>query len=264
MLIEAAMDLFTYFSDFGTHPLPRGGHGGLFVALGVIAAFLIRSAYKDLKRPEFVPADAGPDPRLPLFRETVASLWMVALCCLAGWLAAGGSLAALGFRLPAGAGGWVGSGIAMLAGAAILAQAVMVSRSEEVREQYAAQLDQAEGYDWIRPGSAPEYRWFQVMAVTAGITEEVIFRGFLIGTLALWMPMWVAASVSVLVFVAGHVYQGLSGIKRILPISVALTTVFLLAGSLIPVIVLHALVDVAGGSMMWRLRSYRTPVRALA
>lgn len=258
------MELFTYLAEFGTHPRPGAGHVGLYAGLAVIAAFLVRSAYKDLTRPDSVPADAGPDPRLPLFRETVVSLWLVALACLAGWLAAGGSLAALGFRLPAGTGGWVGNGIALLAGAALLAQAVTVSRSEEVRQQFAAQLDEAEGYDWIRPGSAPEYRWFQVMAVTAGITEEVVFRGFLIGTLALWMPAWAAATASVLIFVGAHVYQGVSGMKRILPISLALTAIFLLTGSLLPVIVLHALVDVAGGAMMWRLRGYRTPACAPA
>ena len=139
------MELFTYLAEFGTHPRPGAGHVGLYAGLAVIAAFLVRSAYKDLTRPDSVPADAGPDPRLPLFRETVVSLWLVALACLAGWLAAGGSLAALGFRLPAGTGGWVGNGIALLAGAALLAQAVTVSRSEEVRQQFAAQLDEAGG-----------------------------------------------------------------------------------------------------------------------
>jgi hypothetical protein len=102
------------------------------------------------------------------------------------------------------------------------------------------------------------------MAVTAGITEEVVFRGFLIGTLALWMPAWAAAAASVVLFVGAHVYQGVSGMKRILPISVALTTVFLLTGSLLPVMALHALVDVAGGAMMWRLRGYRGPACAPA
>lgn len=69
---------------------------------------------------------------------------------------------------------------------------------------------------------------------------------------------------SVLIFVGAHVYQGLSGMKRILPISVALTTIFLLTGSLIPVIALHTVVDVAGGAMMWRLRAYRAPACAPA
>lgn len=188
------MELFTYLSEFGTHPLPGSGHGGLYAGLGVVAAFLLRSAYKDLTRPDSVPADAGPDPRLPLFRETVASLWVVALCCFVAWLAAGGSLAALGFRLPAGVGGWVGNGLATLAGAVVLVQAAMVARSEDVRRRFAVQLDEAKGYDWIRPGSASEYRWFQAMAFTAGVTEEVVFRGFLIGTLALWMSPWAAAA----------------------------------------------------------------------
>lgn len=251
------MNLFTYLSDFGTHPLPSDTHWGIFTGLAVIAAFLTRSAYKDLKRPERVPEDAGSSPRVPLFRETVVSLWIAALACAVSWFLAGGSPAALGLRLPAGIGGWVGTVIAVVAGGAVLAQAAAVARSEEVRRSFALQLDQSRGYDWIRPVTAAEHRWFQVMAVTAGITEEVIFRGFLIGVLSLWTTPWAAAALSVVVFVGAHVYQGLSGMRRILPISVVFTLIFLLTGSLVPVVVLHALVDVVGGAMMWWLREYR-------
>jgi membrane protease YdiL (CAAX protease family) len=103
-----------------------------------------------------------------------------------------------------------------------------------------------------------EYRLFQTMAVTAGITEEVIFRGFLIGVLALWMPLWVAGLAALAVFVGAHVYQGLSGMLRILPVSTVLTILFLASGSLFPGILLHAAVDLAGGAILWEVRDRRS------
>ena len=87
------------------------------------------------------------------------------------------------------------------------------------------------------------------VALTAGITEEIIFRGFLIGVLSLVMPLPAAAAIAVAVFVVGHAYQGMAGMLRILPISIGLTVILLLSGSLWPCIILHALTDLVGGAV---------------
>lgn len=251
------MDFIQYLALHARGDLPDPGHWATAAGLAVVAVFLAWVAYKDVRRPDRVPDDAGPDPRVPLFRETTASLWTAAGLTTGAWLTAGGSWHALGFRPGGGLGTWIAWGLTALAVGILLIQRWALTRSHKMRQDFARQLDGATGYDWVRPSSEREYRWFQVMAVTAGVTEEVIFRGFLIGVLALWAPVWAAALLSVAVFVGGHVYQGLSGMTRILPVSLALTAIFLLSGSLAPAVFLHVAVDVLGGDMMWRLRHYR-------
>lgn len=221
--------------------------------------FLVRAAWKDLRRPDRVPDDAGPDPRVPVFRDTIASLWGLCVVTTVAWLLAGGGWATLGFVTGSGFGGAMAWTVALLAVAVLIVQWRSVQRSPEVRDSYAAQVDGATGYDWIRPTTAREYRHFMVMAVTAGITEEVIFRGFLIGVLAAWLPLWVAGMVALLVFLGGHVYQGLSGMVRILPVSAVLTILFLISGSVLPGILMHGAVDLVGGAILWILRDRRQP-----
>ena len=52
-----------------------------------------------------------------------------------------------------------------------------------------------------------------------------------------------------MIFILGHAYQGAAGMLRIVPVSVGLTLIFLLSGSLWPGIILHALADLAGGAV---------------
>ena len=237
--------------------LPDPTHWAVPVGLAALGLFLARSAWKDVRRPDRVPDDAGPDPRAPLFRDTIVSLWLACGITAACWFLAGGEAAALGFTPGSGwgaAGSWV---VAILASAFLVHQWRVAKRSPEARDQYAAQADGAKGFDWVRPTTSREYGLFRTMAVTAGITEEVIFRGFLIGVLALWMPLWVAGGLALVVFVGAHVYQGLSGMMRILPVSVVLTVLFLASGSVLPGIVLHSVVDLVGGAILWILRDRR-------
>lgn len=251
------MSFIQYLAVQASAEGPGPGHWATWAGLAAVVLFLAWVAWKDLRRPDRVPDDAGPHPRLRLFRETTLSLWTVAFLTTAAWHWAGGSWDALGVRVEGGLGGWIGWSLTVAAVGGLLLQRWALSRSDGMRREFARQLDGATGYDWVRPSTDREYRWFQAMAVTAGVTEEVVFRGFLIGVLALWMPVWVAALLSVAVFVGGHIYQGLSGMKRILPISLVLTAIFLLSGSLLPGVVLHVAVDVLGGEMMWQLRRYR-------
>jgi len=239
--------------------LPDPTHWAILLGLLTLVVFLARAAWKDLRRPDRVPDEAGPDPRVPLFRETIVSLWFVCVVNAGGWHLAGGGWGSLGFVTGSGFGGAMAWTVALLAVAVLTVQWRSVQRSPEARASYAAQVDGATGYDWIRPTTRREYRHFTVMAVTAGVTEEVIFRGFLIGVLAAWLPLWIAGLVALLIFLGAHVYQGVTGMVRILPVSSVLTILFLVSGSVLPGIVMHVAVDLAGGAILWILRDHRSP-----
>lgn len=65
------------------------------------------------------------------------------------------------------------------------------------------------------------------------------------------LGLWGAAGVSVFAFAAAHAYQGAKGIVASGVIGGLLTLVVLFTGSLLPAMVLHALVDVGQGLVTW-------------
>ncbi|MEQ9314994.1 MAG: CPBP family intramembrane glutamic endopeptidase, partial [Henriciella sp.] len=171
------------------------------------------------------------------------------------WTASGRSLESLGLNAGTAAGWQVGVawGIAIAVMGQQLVQLRMIDRNDETRLQLKDMLFSSGDYDQVMPRRRKDVWAFQLVAVTAGITEEVVFRGFLIGVFAMFMPVWPAAGLALAVFVLAHAYQGWKGMLRILPISVILTLVFVLSGSLWPGILLHIFVDILGGHIAWKL-----------
>lgn len=101
------------------------------------------------------------------------------------------------------------------------------------------------------PETQRELAWFIALSLTAGFCEELIFRGYLIWALHTVVGLWAAAALSCLVFALAHSYQGVSGIIKTGAIGALLTVIVLAFGSLIPAIVIHALIDVAQGVVAW-------------
>jgi membrane protease YdiL (CAAX protease family) len=98
----------------------------------------------------------------------------------------------------------------------------------------------------LLPRNAIERAAFALVSLSAGICEEVLFRGFLMRFLhegGLAMPHTGALVVSSLVFGLGHAYQGPKGVVSTTVAGIGLGLLFLLSGSLIPGIVLHVLID---------------------
>ncbi|WP_031168136.1 CPBP family intramembrane glutamic endopeptidase [Streptosporangium roseum] len=92
-------------------------------------------------------------------------------------------------------------------------------------------------------------RWYAAgLSVTAGITEEIVYRGLLIavGMGALGLSKEVAAVCALAVFVVGHLYQGWRGMLVVTLLGAALTSLYLRSGSLLLPILLHALIDLRG------------------
>ncbi|MFQ5719597.1 MAG: CPBP family intramembrane glutamic endopeptidase [Acidobacteriota bacterium] len=103
----------------------------------------------------------------------------------------------------------------------------------------------------LLPRSADERRWFAGVAVTAGITEEFIYRGVALPGLAAVLPVesapagWLAAVIVAAIFGAGHAYQDTFGVLRAGVSGVVLAVPYLLGGSLLPGIVAHTLIDLS-------------------
>jgi len=105
------------------------------------------------------------------------------------------------------------------------------------------------------PHTEEERKVFDLMGVTAGITEEIIFRAYLIWALSLLMPVWAAALCALVVFTLLHIYQGAKQLPAIFLLGGTMTLVFLLSGSIWPAIALHVFVDLINNSTIWKART---------
>jgi uncharacterized protein len=99
---------------------------------------------------------------------------------------------------------------------------------------------------WFLPHTSQERRWFAAVCVSAGICEEIIYRGFLIRYLmALPFVGGVLASVVVaaLMFALGHTYQGWVGALSVTILALVFTALFFVTHALWLPMVLHVLID---------------------
>lgn len=94
------------------------------------------------------------------------------------------------------------------------------------------------------PRNAKE-RWCAVgTSVTAGVCEEIVFRGLLIAVgVSLGLPLYVAAGLSLAVFTLAHLYQGPKSMLGVGLIGLVLTYLYLSSGSLLLPILVHVLID---------------------
>jgi membrane protease YdiL (CAAX protease family) len=149
-------------------------------------------------------------------------------------------MADLGLRAPSGAGFWISLALAAAVAAALVLQLRAVERSEELRREVRPSLG---GTLVLLPRTAEEGRTFAALSLTAGLCEELLYRGWLIGWLAPFTGMPAAAVLSTAAFGAAHLYGGRSLALRATAMGAVLCALFLLSGSLWVSILLHAFVD---------------------
>lgn len=107
----------------------------------------------------------------------------------------------------------------------------------------------------------PRERWAAVgLSVTAGVCEEIVFRGLFIAVgVSLGLELWAAAAVSLAVFSFAHLYQGLRGMLLVTLVGLALTSLYLSTGSLLVPIVMHILIDLRALLITPRPEAAREP-----
>ncbi|MDZ7781035.1 MAG: CPBP family intramembrane glutamic endopeptidase [Gemmatimonadota bacterium] len=99
----------------------------------------------------------------------------------------------------------------------------------------------------LLPRNRKEKRVFVLLSLVAGFGEEIAYRGYAIPMLAVAVGLPWSVVLTSVVFGALHAYQGRLGMVRTAVMGAILAGGFLGAGSLLPVIVAHALVDIVGG-----------------
>jgi len=194
--------------------------------------------------------DAGDRAELTrTYRRTVVRLTVVGVSVGAAWLLQGRSLEALGLGTPTGSSGFVaGILIALLLLSYAGMQVWAVARSERYQVRVRERIE-ATGLDSLVPASGAEYRYFVAVAISAGIWEELLFRGFLIAWFAHWIGPIGGVLAAAAAFGVAHLYQGPSGVAKTGVAGLIGGFLYLLTGSLWIPMVLHTAVDLHAGTL---------------
>lgn len=201
--------------------------------------------------------------RVKEYRNTIAMQWILAAVVTAVWLGGGHSMAELGFVVTKSLGFLIVAGLALVA---VVIQLVQVANTTRSDENLAKLRKQLEPLRHMLPHDAQEGRWFTGLSITAGICEEVIYRGFMIALVSAVLGPWPAVGMTSILFGLGHTYQGGSGIVKTGAVGVVMGALFVISGSLLAPIVLHILIDITSGYVARRAVNNApvTPVTAVA
>lgn len=192
-------------------------------------------------------AEAGePLPRVRFYRQTAVLEWLFLMLLLAAWLDFGRPLADLGFVLSAGPGFWACAAICIAMTAYLVyAWRGAMTADREDKNRYAKSFGDLVHF---MPQTKRELNNFYVVSITAGIVEEIVYRGFVIWYLGQYLPAWGAVVVSSVAFGLGHSYQGAGGAVRVSLIGLAFGTLYVVTGSIWLPIIAHILLDVLQGA----------------
>lgn len=97
-------------------------------------------------------------------------------------------------------------------------------------------------------GKLTEFLPYCALALTAGVCEEFLYRGFSMAALGrVGMPGWAIVVLSSALFGLAHAYQGRGGIVGTALLGLLFAISRLIFNSLVPVMVWHAAVDISAG-----------------
>ena len=219
-------------------------------AYGLMAALALAIPLSGPLERRFYGSDPATPPKLVAYGILVAVMWALTAVAvrISGWerLVQAPALGAAWPSPLAIAGLGLGVAAATYFALALMPLAQSL-RGPRWRRAYAAAVRRNfKEIPGLLPNTAIERCAFALLSLSAGVCEEVLYRGFLIRFLhdgAAPLPLAAALLVSSLIFGLGHVYQGLKGVLMTAIAGFGLGLLFLISGSLIPVMVLHALLD---------------------
>ena len=101
-------------------------------------------------------------------------------------------------------------------------------------------------YSDLLPVTKREKKIWSYVSLTAGVTEEIIYRGFLLFAFSYLFPhlsIWLVIILSSLLFGLAHTYQGAAGVIKTTIVGIIFSCLYIGMGSIIPLIILHFLID---------------------
>lgn len=196
--------------------------------------------------------------RVHVYRNAMIGQWTLLVVALLLWWSAGRPWSGLGLY-------WTGEpawAMAVAATFVVAVVAILLRQLREVGRPDARTLSALRGrlgrLEAVMPRTPAELRRFYALSFTAGIVEEVLWRGYLIWYLSQFWSLGAAALIATLAFGVAHAYQGWRQVPSITAVGAALTALYLLTGTLWASIVLHVAIDVLQGRLGYGIVRGRT------
>jgi len=185
--------------------------------------------------------------KLKLYAKIIGGQWLLVAAMLLVIRRHGLSVADVGERL-----GDTRLTLAVTSGLLVILGAVTMIIVRRLRRAQPERLAAAVApLRQILPAFGPEMVAFAVVSLTAGVCEELLYRGWLVNLLrAATGSVWIAIVAGAAVFGIGHAYQGTKGMLRTGFIGLQLAYLFVAVDSLVPGQILHAAVDMVTGFAM--------------
>jgi hypothetical protein len=183
--------------------------------------------------------------RTNMYWQTIGMEWLFLAMLFAVWIDTSRSLESLGFVSPSGVGFWLSTGLVTVSMLLILLSSKRLSGLTQSERD--SQRESFGDLGYFLPHTNKELCTFYQLSVTAGIVEEIVYRGFVLWYLQSFMGIWPAVAVSSVAFGLAHSYQGLAGFFRTGLVGATLGILFAISGSIWVPIVAHILIDVLQG-----------------
>ena len=211
------------------------------VAAGAILLISIVQAFAD---PEFLKRAE----RMTFFKAGAATGLIMGLLVLLMWHVAERPIAGFGLF------GWIDPKPLFVALAAAVWPLILAAVAWLLIKRFRSEVANFySGYGHLMPHSRGELPVAYATASLAGLGEEIAYRGFLIWYLAAFAGLGAAALASSVVFGIAHGYQGKLGMAFAALAGLVLAGIYLLSGSLLLVLWMHATYNIASFTLGYRL-----------
>ena len=184
---------------------------------------------------------------------SVISSWIPTLVILTTVILNGHSLEELGFTLnlseERGIIFYIAIGLSAIYLTYNIYTILLLRNNKKIREVHSRDIP--EEYRFILPVTKEEKLLWRLLAITAGITEEIIYRGYLFFALFLIFPNispFIVIAISSILFSVGHLYQG-GEVWKPAAAGLFLALVFHFTGSIYIVMILHIIQDLVAGEL---------------
>ena len=224
--------------------MPFWADHALFLVLALV--FPLRTALHGYRRLMHAEAVDLPRVRLSLYRQAMAIQWALTAAVLLVWELRSRDWGVLGLVPRATPAALVLAALAVAAVVVVVVQRRRTLASRQAMEHVRHQLRHVER---MLPHGPIELRRFFALAATAGICEELLYRGYLLWYLERWIGWVPAIAVAAVIFGFGHLYQGRRGILTTALVGIVFCAIYLVSGSLYLGMLLHALADAHSGHL---------------
>lgn len=180
-------------------------------------------------------------------------LWIMTAMVLGIWYWNKRSFELMGFRAPE-----PGLTATILAAVLIILYVADVMYSMLSPKELAKTQEQWESSVPFLPEKYRELPAYTFMCITAGVCEEIMYRGFLVNYFIDPMSRsfpYMAAIFPAVLFSIAHFYQGYMAMFKIFLLSMLFALIFIFSKSLLYVVIIHFLIDFTGGVVAIRVKT---------